>query len=70
MKIAKEEAAAGIASKDNDYVSVGQQIELEEEERHPVGIQKYAGDEFVDETGNNIMYIIILGQIIPPKDNI
>ena len=48
MKIEKEEAATGIVSKDNDYVSVGQQIELEEEERHPVGIQKYAGDEFVD----------------------
>ena len=48
MKIAKEQAAAGIASKDNDYVSVGQQVESEEEERHPVGIQKYGGDEFVD----------------------
>ena len=49
MKIAKEEAAAGIESKDNVYVSFDatlQQIESEEEERHPVG-QKF-GDEFID----------------------
>ena len=47
MKIAKEEAATGIVSKDNDYVSIDetrQQIELEDEARHPVGIQKYDGD--------------------------
>ena len=47
MKIAKEEAATGIVSKDNDYVSIDetrQHIELEDEVRHLVEIQKYDGD--------------------------
>ena len=47
MKIAKEEAATGIVSKDNDYVSIDetrQHIELEKEVQNPVEIQKYEGD--------------------------